>query len=449
MTDSDAAFMRLALEQARAAARAGEVPVGAVVVRDGQVIATGHNAPVGRHDPTAHAEIVALRRAAEALGNYRLDSCELFVTLEPCAMCSGAMLHARLARVVWGAPEPRTGAGGSVIDLFAQAALNHQTRSLGGVLADECGALLADFFRARRTEARGAAQPLRDDALRTPAARLEGLPDFPWRGQYRSDLPALAGLRLHYLDEGRLDAPLTWFCLHGSPAWGYLFRHMLPVWLAAGHRVVVPDLIGFGRSDKPKKSSAHGLQWHRQVLLELVEALGLRRTVLVGQGEGGLLGLTLLPEEPERWHGALWMNTGLPQDEDAAPAGLAAWRERCARWRGPDTASLLGVSADQAAPYSAPFVDAGHGAATGAFARLAAGNAALRARACAFWRDAWRGPTLLVAGGLDTAWGTEAMESLSRATAEEPPVWTLPDAGLLLPDTHGEAVAREALGRMG
>ncbi|HEY0063960.1 MAG TPA: tRNA adenosine(34) deaminase TadA, partial [Telluria sp.] len=125
MPDQD--FMRLALEQARHAWDRGEVPVGAVVVRDGVVIATGSNAPIGRHDPTAHAEIVALRAACAAVGNYRLPGCELYVTLEPCAMCSGAMMHARLARVVYAAQDPKTGVCGSVFDLFALEQLNHHT----------------------------------------------------------------------------------------------------------------------------------------------------------------------------------------------------------------------------------------------------------------------------------------------------------------------------------
>jgi tRNA(adenine34) deaminase len=152
MPDQD--FMRLALEQARHAWALGEVPVGAVVVKDGIVVAAGYNQPIGRHDPTAHAEIVALRAAAEALGNYRLPGCELFVTLEPCAMCSGAMMHARLARVVFGAPDPKTGACGSILDLFAHEKLNHHTELVGGVLADEASAMLRAFFAERRSAAR-------------------------------------------------------------------------------------------------------------------------------------------------------------------------------------------------------------------------------------------------------------------------------------------------------
>jgi tRNA(adenine34) deaminase len=149
----DAVFMRQAIDQARNAWALGEVPVGAVVVKDGEVVATGFNQPIGTHDPTAHAEIMALRAAATILGNYRLPGCELYVTLEPCAMCSGAMMHARLARVVYGAADPKTGACGSIVNLFQQEKLNHHTEVVGGVLGEECGALLKEFFAARRIEA--------------------------------------------------------------------------------------------------------------------------------------------------------------------------------------------------------------------------------------------------------------------------------------------------------
>jgi tRNA(adenine34) deaminase len=153
----DAAYMGLALEEARKAWAAGEVPVGAVVVRDGEVIAAGFNQPIGRHDPTAHAEIVALRAAAEKLGNYRLPGCELYVTLEPCAMCSGAMMHARLARVVYAAPDPKTGVCGSLLDLFALEQLNHHTDVVGGVRADEASTMLKAFFAERRAARRAPA----------------------------------------------------------------------------------------------------------------------------------------------------------------------------------------------------------------------------------------------------------------------------------------------------
>ena len=154
----DESAMRLALDQAQNAWLVGEVPVGAVVVRDSptgrQVVATGYNRPVTDHDPTAHAEIVALRHAAKLLGNYRLPECEVYVTLEPCAMCAMALLHARVKRVVYGALDPKAGAAGSVVDIFGTPALNHHTRIEGGVLADESATVLRSFFAERREQFR-------------------------------------------------------------------------------------------------------------------------------------------------------------------------------------------------------------------------------------------------------------------------------------------------------
>ncbi len=146
----DDGFMDVALDLAREAATLGEVPVGAVVVKDGVIVGRGYNQPIGRHDPTAHAEIMALRAAADRLGNYRLPGCTLYVTLEPCVMCAGAIMHARIERVVFGARDPKTGAAGSVVDLFAEDSLNHHAEVHGGVRAEECGALLSGFFAARR-----------------------------------------------------------------------------------------------------------------------------------------------------------------------------------------------------------------------------------------------------------------------------------------------------------
>lgn len=146
----DAAFMQAALELAGQAAAAGEVPVGAVVVRDGKVIGRGYNQPVGQTDPSCHAEIMALRDAGRALGNYRLPDCDLYVTLEPCVMCAGAIMHARIRRVVFGAPDPKTGACGSVVDLFAESRLNHHATVTGAVMADEAVTLLQEFFARRR-----------------------------------------------------------------------------------------------------------------------------------------------------------------------------------------------------------------------------------------------------------------------------------------------------------
>jgi tRNA(adenine34) deaminase len=149
-TSEDERWMGIALDLAREAQARGEVPVGAVVVRDGAIVGRGGNAPIAASDPTAHAEIAAMREAAAKLGNYRLAGSSLYVTLEPCAMCAGAMMHARIARVVFGASDPKTGACGSVIDLFAEPRLNHHARLVRGVRADECAALLSEFFAARR-----------------------------------------------------------------------------------------------------------------------------------------------------------------------------------------------------------------------------------------------------------------------------------------------------------
>lgn len=151
---ADAQAMRLALDQAHNALLVGEVPVGAVIMRAGQLIATGYNRPITTHDPTAHAEIVALRHAAQLLGNYRLPECELFVTLEPCAMCAMALMHARFKRIVFAAADPKTGAAGSVLNLFADPRLNHHTKVQGGVMAEASAQLLRDFFAERREAAR-------------------------------------------------------------------------------------------------------------------------------------------------------------------------------------------------------------------------------------------------------------------------------------------------------
>ncbi|MFZ2856096.1 tRNA adenosine(34) deaminase TadA [Acidovorax sp.] len=453
----DEHWMRQALAQAQAAALAGEVPVGAVVVKDGQVIATGRNAPVQGHDPTAHAEIVALRAAAQLLGNYRLDGCTLYVTLEPCAMCSGAMLHARVSRVVFGATDPKTGAAGSVLNLFGHAAINHQTQVQGGVLAHECGALLSAFFRRRRAQQRAEAlaqHPLRDDALRTPEAAFAHLPDYPWAPHYLSDLPSLAGLRMHYLDEGPVQAPHTWLCLHGDPAWSYLYRHMLPVFLAAGDRVVAPDLIGFGKSDKPKKDGFHHFAWHRQVLLELIDRLDLHNIVLVVQGGGGMLGLTLPMAMPGRFAGLLAMNTWLATGDAPLPPGLVQWRALCAQKPLFGVGRLLArgnphLRQGECAAYDAPFPDRGYRAALRAFSMRvpdqpdAEGADASRA-ARSFWQHDWQGRSLAVAGAQDPVFGLPVVQALQRGIRGCPPPIVLPQAGHFVPE-QGQALAAQAV----
>lgn len=448
--------MRLALAQAGDAAAAGEVPVGAVLVHQGQVIATGRNAPIAGQDPTAHAEMLALRGGALALGNYRLEDCELFVTLEPCAMCCGAMLHARLKRVVFGAAEPKTGAAGSVLNLFDHAQLNHQTQVQGGVLAEECGAALQEFFRQRRSAQREetrAAHPLRDDALRTPEEAFEGLPGYPWQPNYLSDLPSLAGLRMHYLDEGQ-GGGLTYLCLHGNPAWSYLYRKMAPVFLQAGQRVVAPDLIGFGKSDKPKKDSLHSFAGHRKNLLELVERLDLHNIVLVVQDWGGLLGLTLPMAAPQRYAGLLVMNTTLATGEQPLSAGFLAWREMCAKNPEFDVGRLFArgnpqLSAAECAAYNAPFPDRGHRAALRAFPPMVpefpdSPGAEVSRQARDFWREHWQGQTLMAVGEQDPVLGLPVMRELQQMIRGCPEPLVIANAGHFVQE-HGEPIARQAL----
>jgi tRNA(adenine34) deaminase len=163
ISERDRRFMALAQAAAEEARAAGEVPVGAVLVRGDEVIAKGFNHPIGAHDPSAHAEMVALRAAAQAVENYRLPGCELYVTLEPCLMCAGAIMHARIARVVFGARDPKTGACGSVVDAFANSRLNHHTTVTGGVLESECGAALKAFFAERRRASREAREAARTE----------------------------------------------------------------------------------------------------------------------------------------------------------------------------------------------------------------------------------------------------------------------------------------------
>lgn len=450
----DSKWMALALEQARLAGAAGEVPVGAVVVRHGAVVGVGYNRPVARHDPTAHAELEALRAAAAVLGNYRLEGCELFVTLEPCPMCAGAMLHARLARVVFGASDPKTGAAGSVVDLFTNQQLNHQTQVAGGVRDAECSALLRSFFANRREENRKMNQPLRDDALRPADQRFDGLPGYPWAPRYLNDLPALDGLRMHYLDEGPRDAPRTWLCLHGNPAWSYLYRKMIPVFLAAGDRVVAPDMPGFGKSDQPKKDSKHSFSWHRQVLLEFVERLDLQDIALVVQDWGGLLGLTLPLAAPQRYTALLAMNTMLATGEAPLGPGFLAWRAMCAKNPDFDVARLFSrgnphLGAPECAAYMAPYPDSGHRAALRAFAPMVpefmdSDGAAVSRAAVDFWRTQWSGQTFMAVGVQDPVLGPPVMAVLQQTVRGCPPPMLLEQAGHFVQE-HGGPIAQAAV----
>lgn len=369
-------WMRHALRLARQAAAVGEVPVGAVVVKDGQIVGEGANAPLSSNDPTAHAEVLALRDAARRLGNYRLDGCTLYVTLEPCTMCSGALLHARVDTVVYGAEEPKTGAAGSVLNVFGCPQINHQTKVVRGVLAEECAAVMASFFQERRAVHKAQAlanHPLKDTALRNPDSAFADLPNWSYVPQLRSDLPALQGLRMAVVDEGPRDASITWLCLHGAASWGYVFAPWVPILLEAGHRVVIPDLLGFGRSDQPKRDKAHTAQWHVEVLQELLCDMDLRQVVLLGHGDGGRLGLAVAGEQPQRFVGA-WLMDVWPDAQ--VPKSLVQWLQAAANkpaWdvgQGWEQAGFGALTQTQKAPSAIPFAKAGHRAALKAWPKV-------------------------------------------------------------------------------
>lgn len=280
------------------------------------------------------------------------------------------------------------------------------------------------------------------------------LPGYPWTPHYLSDLPALAGLRLHYLDEGPREAPLTWLCLHGNPSWSYLYRKMIPVFLAAGHRVVAPDLIGFGRSDKPKKEGMHSFSWHRQVLLEFVEQLDLKNIALVVQDWGGLLGLTLPMVAPQRYEGLLLMNTLLATGDRPLTPGFLAWREMCAKKPDFDVGRLLArgnpqMNEAECAAYNAPFPDRGHRAALRAFPPMAPGTpeadgAAISCQARAFWQNDWRGRSLMAVGMQDPVLGWPVMQLLQQTIRGCPEPMRVEEGGHFVQE-QGETIAQAAL----
>ncbi|MES3016056.1 MAG: haloalkane dehalogenase [Pseudomonadota bacterium] len=258
------------------------------------------------------------------------------------------------------------------------------------------------------------------DLLRTPDERFANLPGFAFAPHYIDSLPAADDARVHYLDEGDAAAPVTALCLHGNPSWSYLYRHMLPVFTGAGLRVVAPDLIGFGRSDKPLDQAWHTFERHRDMLLQFVERLDLRNILLVCQDWGGLLGLTLPMAMPERFTRLLVMNTGLGVGE--LTEGFRQWRTfsngqtdipvgRVIQRGKPD------MSAGEVAAYDAPFPDARHKAALRAFPNMVpdgadAAGAALSREAAAFWRARWNGESFMAIGMRDPVLGEAPMRAL-------------------------------------
>ena len=285
-------------------------------------------------------------------------------------------------------------------------------------------------------------------SLRTPDERFARLPGWPYTPRYVEH----AGLRVHLVDEGPRDAEVTALCLHGNPSWSYLYRHMIPVFTGAGLRVVAPDLIGFGRSDKPVEEAAHSFDFHRDMLLALVESLDLKNVLLVCQDWGGIFGLTLPMAAPARYTRLLVMNTGL---------GTGQLTEGFRQWRAysngqPDLAvgrlfkrGKPDMSDAEVAAYDAPFPDARYKAAVRAFPNLVpdgedAPGAALSRDAAAFWQSRWAGDSFMAIGMQDPVLGPQAMRALHKVLRNCPPPLEVPEAGHFVPE-WGATIARAAL----
>ncbi len=292
------------------------------------------------------------------------------------------------------------------------------------------------------------------DSLRTPDDRFDNLPGYPFSPHYVEDLDGYPGLRMHYLDEGPRDAEHVFLCLHGQPTWSYLYRRMIPIFTAAGHRVVAPDLFGFGRSDKPVDEEVYTFDFHRIALIDLIEWLSLRNVTLVGQDWGGILGLTLPMDLPSRISRLLLMNTALATGDAPMPEGFLAWREWCRKNPNMEVGRLLlracpHLSAAEAAAYDAPFPDARFKAGVRAFPELVpdhrdAPGAALSRRARRWLRQDWSGRTFMAVGLADPVLGAPAMHAVRKAVRGCPDPIELAEVGHFVQE-WGEDVARRSL----
>jgi haloalkane dehalogenase/tRNA(adenine34) deaminase len=289
------------------------------------------------------------------------------------------------------------------------------------------------------------------DALRTPDERFASLPGWTYAPHV---LERTDGLRLHYVDEGPRQASRTWLCLHGQPTWGYLYRRMIPVFAAAGDRVIAPDFLGFGRSDKPVDEAVYTFDFHRAALVELIEALDLSSIRLVVQDWGGLIGLTLPMAMPERFSALLMMNTALGTGDAPLGDGFLAWRSFSNRNPDMDIARLMQracptLDEAEAAAYAAPFPDPRFKAGVRRFPNLVpdrpdADGAALSREARTFWRERWTGRSLMAIGMTDPVLGPPVMRALHADIRNCPPPIEIADAGHFVQE-WGEPIAQEAV----
>jgi pimeloyl-ACP methyl ester carboxylesterase len=295
------------------------------------------------------------------------------------------------------------------------------------------------------------------EAKRTPDERFKGLPGFDYAPHYVDTLPGYEGLRVHYVDEGPRDAPHTFLCLHGQPSWSYLYRKMIPVFLQSGARVVAPDWLGFGRSDKPVADSAYTFEFHRNMMIALIRHLDLNHITLVVQDWGGLLGLTLPMEMPDRFERLVVMNTTLAVGQSPSE-GFDNWKAFAGSQPDMDVAALMKrgtpiLTDAEAAAYGAPFPDITFKAGVRRFPQLVMvapdmEGVDISKRAAAWWTSEWNGPSFMAVGAADPVLGPPVMAALRANIKGCPEPMVLPEAGHFVQE-WGEPIARAALAHFG
>ncbi len=384
--ERDLHWMKLALEQAASAANMQEVPVGAVVIAadNKTVLGQAHNRTISNHDPSAHAEILAIRQAAQTLQNYRLEGCTVYITIEPCAMCSAAMINARVARVVYAVADSKTGAAGSVLNLFEQKQLNHHTEITQlqsyqlpaevKKIKQECLQQLQYFFNQRRSDKYKKSQqpkyaPLRDDAVRTDERNFNSVPTIVALREYSKwcliNDGNKAPWRMHYWDTNtKASSNSVVILLHGYSSYSLLWAKVLPQLKEQGWRVLTPDFLGFGQSDKPKKTAQHSLDWHTYILKEWLQTIDITNaaniTVVACDSSVQLIPsiMTNLPVNIKKYALSL-----MPEPIKNQPK--EHWRVQCQRKKTfcLDEHWALNRSEHQSKEWSTPFTDAGYKAA--------------------------------------------------------------------------------------
>ena len=294
-------------------------------------------------------------------------------------------------------------------------------------------------------------------AVRTPDERFASLPDYGFTPNYIETLPGYDGLRVHYLDEGPKDADRTFLCLHGQPTWSFLYRKMIPVFAESGARVICPDWLGFGRSDKPVEDDVYTFHFHRNMMVAFIEALDLKNITLVCQDWGGILGLTIPMDMPERFERLIVMNTAIPVGQTPGE-GFEAWRAYNRTQPDMDVAALMQratpiLSAAEAAAYAAPFPDQSYKAGVRRFPELVMTDADLEGvetakRAAAWWSNDWRGNSFMAVGAQDPVLGPNQMQDLKATIAGCPEPMMIEEAGHFVQE-WGAPIARAALTKWG